>query len=65
MRTIVLAWIDQRSATYGKPQACVWKLEGTARDLRKAREHAAEHYFRVFVYRITEPFPLRSARASL
>ena len=64
-RTIVLAWVSQNPQSFGRLQACVWANEGNSADLRKARDYAAEQVYRVFVFPIIEPFPLRTARALL
>jgi hypothetical protein len=65
-RTIVVAWKSERTAATRwthEPRAAVWLNEGTSRDLHEAREYAAREGYRVFVFPITEPFPLRAARA--
>jgi hypothetical protein len=63
-RTIVIAWNEYKiNRGYNVPHAAVWLNEGTSADLRKARDYATKHGQRVFVFPITEPFPLRTARA--
>jgi hypothetical protein len=67
MRTIVLAWIDKRSwrSEFQRPQAAMWTSRGTIQDLEKAREHARQYNYRVFVFPTTEEHPLERARAGM
>jgi hypothetical protein len=67
MRTIVLAWIDKRSwrSEFQRPQAALWASRGTAGDLARAREHARQYHYQVFVFPTTEKHPLERARAGM
>ena len=68
-RQIVIAWIerDQLSASYGKPRAVMWMMNGTALRLRQARDYIRRYRpeGKIFVYPYSEQDPLGRARGSL